>query len=199
MEIILLARPKEFNREKVLEQAMLVFWENGYECTSMQDLVGAMGINRGSLYATFGGKRALHLEALEYFYKTQIETMLAPLRAAGSKRAAIREIFENEARCACENGDRRGCMMYNAAVELCPSDGEVLERVATGLRRVETCFYEALQTAKENGELNSASDPRALARYLTNSLNGLRVMCMVFEDHGTLDDIVNTSLSMLDR
>ena len=90
-------------------------------------------------------------------------------------------------------------MMYNAAVELCPSDGEVLERVATGLRRVETCFYEALQSAKDNGELHVASDPRALARFLTNSLNGLRVMCMVFEDHGTLDDIVNTSLSMLDR
>ena len=53
-----MARPKEFNRETVLEQAMLVFWEKGYECTSMQDLVGAMGINRGSLHATFGGKRS---------------------------------------------------------------------------------------------------------------------------------------------
>ena len=90
-------------------------------------------------------------------------------------------------------------MMYNTAVELCTSDGEAMERVAIGLRRVETCFYEALQTAKDNDELCATSNPRALARYLTNSLNGLRVMCMVFEDHGTLDDIVNTSLSMLDR
>ena len=125
--------------------------------------------------------------------------MLAPLAGPGLKRAAIREIFENEARCACENGDRRGCMMYNAAVELCPSDTEVAKRVATGLRRVETLFYEALQKAQETGELQTNRDLRALAIYLTNCLNGLRVMCMVFEDRGTLDDIVNTSLSMLDQ
>jgi len=193
-----LARPKEFDREKVLEQAMLVFWEKGYECASMEDLVGAMGINRGSLYATFGDKRSLHLEALEYFYNTQIEAMLAPLSRPGSKRAAIRKIFETTARCACEDGDRRGCMMYNTAVELCPSDKEVSRRVAEGLKRVEACFYNALLEARQNGEIQGDRDPRPLARYLTNSLNGLRVMCMVFEDQATLDDIVNTSLSMLE-
>ena len=69
---------------------MLVFWEKGYECTSMQDLVGAMGINRGSLYATFGGKHALHLEALEYFFKTQIKPCWhrSPVPAQNAPRSA---------------------------------------------------------------------------------------------------------------
>ncbi len=192
-----MARPKEFNREQVLEKAMHVFWNKGYECASMQDLVDAMGINRGSLYATFGDKRKLHLEALDHFYKTEIAHMMSPLEQPGSKITAIRQIFETAAECACQNGDRRGCMMYNTAVELCPSDREVSAKVAQGLKRVEKCFYDALVVAQNEGELSADKNPSGLARYLTNSINGLRVMCMVFDDSETLDDIVNISLTPL--
>ncbi len=193
-----MARPKEFDRELVLDKAMHVFWAKGYECASMQELVDAMGINRGSLYATFGDKKQLHLEALDHFYKTEILHMMAPLERPGSKIAAIREIFETTADCACQNGDRKGCMMYNSAVELCPNDTEVNAKVSQGLKRVEDCFYEALVEARDKGEITDSKDIRALSRFLTNSINGLRVMCMVFEDRSTLDDIVNISLAALD-
>ncbi len=80
-----MARPKEFNHDEVLEKAMQVFWAKGYECTSMQNLVDAMGINRGSLYATFGDKHSLHLATLDRYYRYQINGMLAPLSGSGSK------------------------------------------------------------------------------------------------------------------
>jgi TetR/AcrR family transcriptional repressor of nem operon len=193
-----MARPKEFDRELVLEKAMHVFWAKGYECASMQELVDAMGINRGSIYATFGDKKKLHLDALDHFYKTEILHMMAPLDRPGSKISAIREIFEATADCACEDGDRKGCMMYNTAVELCPNDAEVNAKVSQGLKRVEECFFEALTEARAKGEIDDSKDVRALARFLTNSINGLRVMCMVFEDRSTLDDIIKISLASLD-
>jgi TetR/AcrR family transcriptional repressor of nem operon len=193
-----MARPKEFDRELVLEKAMHVFWAKGYECASMQELVDAMGINRGSIYATFGDKKKLHLDALDHFYKTEILQIMAPLDRPGSKISSIREIFEATADCACEDGDRKGCMMYNTAVELCPNDAEVNAKVSQGLKRVEECFFDALTEARAKGEIDDAKDVRALARFLTNSLNGLRVMCMVFEDRETLDDIVKISLASLD-
>ncbi len=192
-----MARPKEFERVSVLEKAMHVFWAKGYECTSMNDLVDAMGINRGSLYATFGDKRKLHLETLDHFYRTQLLTVMGPLDEDGPRLAAIRRIFESAADCACDDGDRRGCMMYNTAVELCPTDQDVNEKVAAGLKRMERCFYEALTHAQANGELSADKNVTALARYLTTTLNGLRVTCMVLDDRQTLDDIVDVTLSTL--
>ena len=86
---------------------MHVFGKKGYECASMQDSVDAIGINRGSLYASFGDKRQLHLEAPDHFYETEITHMMAPLEQVGPKVSAIRKIFEKAAECAYQNGAPR--------------------------------------------------------------------------------------------
>ncbi|NQV55278.1 MAG: TetR/AcrR family transcriptional regulator [Rhodospirillales bacterium] len=193
-----MARPKEFDEEIVLQKAMMVFWEKGYESTTMQDLVDAMGINRGSLYATFGDKRALYLRALDHFAENQMSAVLAPLSAVGSKRAAIRRIFVEAANSVTSGGDKRGCMMYNAAIEICPGDRDVSARIANGLKRIEFSFHQALLEAWSKGEISKDKDPLALARTLANSLNGLRVMGRIYDDKSMLDDIVNTSLTVLE-
>ena len=193
-----MGRPKEYDREEVLDRAMQVFWSKGYECTSMQDLVDAMGINRGSIYGEFGDKRSLHLAALDLFYEKEVQIMLAPVFEPGSRIAAIRRIFEGIAENAANGGDCRGCMVYNTAVELCPNDQEVTQKVAAGLKKAEDAFYGALVEAKEHGEWRNDRDPRAVARFLTNSVNGLRVIGMVIGDRSALQDIVDQTLSVLD-
>ena len=193
-----MSRHKEFAREDVLEKAMQVFWSQGYECTSVQDLVDAMGINRGSIYATFGDKHGLHVAALDRFYSQEIGPMLAPLERPGSVRAALREIFMTIVDRAALQRDRRGWMISNAAVELCPGDADVGEIVAKGLKRVEGTLHQALVRAKEAGELRPHHEPRALARYLVNSLNGLGVVTKAISDPETLRDIVDVTLSVLD-
>ncbi len=192
-----MARPRKFDRDTVLAKAMDVFWAKGYESTSMEDLVAAMGINRGSLYAAFGDKRRLHLASLEHFHANEITRMLAPLFAAGPKLPAIRRVFEQVAECGGVDGERHGCLIYNTAIELGSKDPEVKSRVAAGLKQVEEGFFQALDQARGAGELGAGRDPRALARHLTNALNGLRVMCLVFDDHEMRNDIVETSLSSL--
>lgn len=193
-----MGRPKEYDREAVLEKAMYVFWDKGYECASMQELVDAMGINRGSIYAEFGDKRGLHLAALDLFYKKEIRRMLAPIDEPGPRLVAIRRIFEDIVEAASNRGDCRGCMIYNTAVELCPTDDEVTAKVAAGLKRAEDTFFEALVDAKSTGELREDRDARALARYLTNSVNGLRVIGMVMSDRDALQDVIDQTLSIFD-
>lgn len=192
-----MGRPKEYDREEVLDCAMQVFWSKGYECTSMQDLVDAMGINRGSIYAEFGDKRSLHLAALDLFYKKEICSMLSPVDQPGSRKAAIRAMFEAIIENAL-SGDCRGCMIYNTAVELCPNDAEVTEKVAAGLKKAEDTIYDVLVDARAKGEIADNRNPRSLARFLTNSLNGLRVMSMVSRDRQSLQDVVDQTLSILD-
>lgn len=193
-----MSRHKEFDREDVLEKAMQVFWSQGYECTSVQNLVDAMGINRGSIYGTFGDKHALHVAALDRFYNREIGPMLAPLERPGSVRVALREIFRTIVERAALRRDRRGWMISNAAVELCPGDAAVGEIVAKGLKRIEGTLRQALVRAKEAGELGPHHEPRALARYLVNGLNGLAVVTKAIGDPETLRDIVDVTLSVLD-
>ena len=100
-----MARPKEFQRDEVLEKAMAVFWSKGYECTSVQDLVDAMGINRGSLYDTFGDKQSLHVTVLERFYETELPIMFASLDGPGLSQARHPHAVQRDRR---QGGQRRG-------------------------------------------------------------------------------------------
>lgn len=189
-----MARPREYDRDEVLEKAMRVFWSKGYECTSMQDLVAAMGINRGSLYAEFGDKEGLHLAALERFYHNEIAPQFAVLDRPGSLDANLRDLFNSIA-----ESERQGlgCMISHSAVELCPDDAEVGLMVSAGLRRAEDTVHRALIRARDEGELGADRDLRALARYLLSSVNGVRVMARAIDDPKTVRDIVETTLSAI--
>ncbi len=191
-----MARPKAFDRDEALDRAMQLFWSRGFEATSIQDLVEAMGINRGSLYAAFGDKHALYLAALDRFCRTagDVEGLLGTaLRDSGSAKAAIRRLF-----LAAAAGGRRGCMVVNTAVEFCPDSGDIGAHVALAMRRTEAALHGVLLQARASGEIGDRVDAPALARYLTSSLNGLRVMAKATDDHATLSDIVDVTLSVLD-
>ena len=193
-----MSRPRSFDREQVLNQAMEVFWAKGYECTSVQDLVDAMGINRGSLYATFDDKHALHLAALERFTEKEIVPLLAPLDEGGEVKAALRRIFTDLVDRAVRGRGTRGWMISSAAVDLCPGDGKVSAVVAAALEVIESRIHYALVRAAAAGELSPRNDPRALARYFTSGLNGLSVVAKAASDAEALADIVEVTLSALD-
>ena len=193
-----MARPKEFQRDDVLDKAMQVFWSKGFECTSMQDLVDAMGINRGSLYDTFGDKHSLHVAALERFYETEVPNMFAGLDGSGPVKPAIQSLFTEIAQTAAQDDDIKGCMISNTAAELCPDKGPVGDIVAAGLKRAEECLHRALVRARDSGEISADRNPRKLARHFLCSLNGMRVVAKGIDDPKTLDDMIEGTLSVLD-
>lgn len=189
-----MARTKEFNREVALDRAMHVFWRKGYEAASLQDLVEAMGIGRQSLYDTFGDKHALYLAALDRYAATQGAPLFAPLDESGSVKAALRRIF---ARMVDESVEGIGCLAVNATVERAACDAKIARWAMANLVGTEEKLRRALARAQVEGEISSRHDPRALARYLFNAIQGLRVTAKATNDRATLEEIVDVTLSVL--
>lgn len=190
-----MARPREFDRDEALDRAVEVFWARGYERTSVEDLTESMGIQRGSLYAAFGDKHRLFLEALER-YEERFYREMQELLDRAPAREGIESVFRNVvADCACASGGK-GCFITNTAVALAQDDPEIAARVRANLRRVESAFEAALRRAPAG--LPRGRDPRALARFLTNGLQGLRVLSRCCVEVEVLEDVVGVTLSVLD-
>src|ERR1700749_792118 len=113
-----MARHKEFARDEALHRAMEVFWSRGYEAASVGDLVKHMGINRQSLYDTFGDKHSLYLQALDRYREVEGGKLFELLESSGSVRGALRRLFEGVVECSLGGGERRGCFVGNAMSEM---------------------------------------------------------------------------------
>jgi TetR/AcrR family transcriptional regulator, transcriptional repressor for nem operon len=188
-------RTKEFEPLEALDAAMELFWRKGYEAASMRELLDAMGIGRGSLYDTFGDKHALFLAALDRFQ--EVRTSWVEEVLAGSGLDGVREVFRRSVEGLVEFEPRRGCLLANSAVELAPHDPEVAGRISRYVQRTEEAFEGALVRAREEGEIPADSDPKALARFLVNTLHGMRVLARAGSERETLEDIVHVTLGSL--
>jgi TetR/AcrR family transcriptional regulator, transcriptional repressor for nem operon len=193
-----MARHKEFERDEVLHKAMEVFWSRGYEAASIQDLVRHMGINRQSLYDTFGDKHALYLQALDRYREVESRKLFQLLEKPGSVRTALRQLFAGVVEGSLCGGERRGCFMGNAMSELAGRCKATAEKACSNMAAVEGAFYRALLRGKKEGELKGVRDPRAVARFLNSSLQGLVLMAKATQDRKTLEDVVKVTLSVLD-
>lgn len=191
-------RPKSFDRDAALDKAMEAFWQNGYEGTSVGDLLAAMGINRGSLYDTFGDKHALFEAAIDRYATTMVRSITAPLEQPGASKAAIVACLEGFVDRILTDADRKGCFMVNAAVELGARDPALRDRLRAAFERIEDAYYCALVRAADKGEISRDRDLRALARYLSCCVQGLRVVSKVNADPNVLRDIVRETLAILD-
>lgn len=194
-----MGRNKQFDEDEALGKAMKVFWEKGYEAASIQDLVDRTGVNRASLYQTFGGKRELYLAAMERYCKGTILCKLREIDEAPSGKEAIRRFFQGIARdCACDSSGWLGCMLTNATVEMASKDERAGELAAAQLDAIEETFRKAIDRAQVAGEIPRRHSPRALARFLANSLQGMRVISMAPNRCDTLRDVVKVTLAALD-
>lgn len=170
-----MARPKEFDPDQVLDRAVELFWSKGYEATSVQDLVEALGINRSSLYGTFGDKHTLYLAAIDRYCREVVDPSTVELDKAEAPLEAIRGLFLGIPGLAARRG-KRGCLLCNAAVERAPVDPAVKAEVSGGFGRLGTAFRRALGRARAAGELDRDADPAALADYLLSGYLGLIVL-----------------------
>ena len=193
-----MARHKEFDRDEALHKAMEVFWSRGYGAASIQDLVKHMGINRQSLYDTFGDKHALYLQALDRYHEVHGRKVSELLERPGSVKKALRQLFEGIVEGSLCEQERRGCFMGNAMSELAGRCKETAARTITNMAAAEGAFYRALLRGKKEGEIKGVRDPRAVARFLFSSLQGLVLMAKATQDRKTLEDIVKVTLSVVD-
>jgi TetR/AcrR family transcriptional repressor of nem operon len=188
---------KQFNTDDVLIKAMNAFWAQGYESTSMQDLVSCMGINRGSLYATFGDKRGLFIQALRRYDETHRAATVATLRKLESPRQAIMAVFAGAIAAAVDQGSRDGCLLINTALELSPHDEEISAFVGSCLTDMENFFRDMIENAVAQDEISPDIDPVETARGLLSLLVGLRVLARSRPEEALLRSIENQAEAIL--
>ena len=179
-------------------KAVELFWTRGYEATSIQDLVDHMGIGRASLYATFGSKHALFLEALGRYDQVFREELVAEIvQSAASPRQAIKDTFEMAIAVVLE-GSRDGCLLINTALELSPHDRESAEIVTRAFVAMEGFFRSMIEQGQANGEIPENVSPTDTARALLSLFIGLRVLARSRPEASLLRSIANQAEALLE-
>ena len=166
-------RPRAFNREAALRQALRVFWERGYEPASMTELCAAMGIRPPSLYAAFGNKAGLFLEAVDHYEKTYWAEVEARFMAEPDLRRAVADFFNEAARILLSPETPCGCLVVLAAVNISADETEVIEAIKKRRLAMKARFAERLRLAIRDGQIAPDADVPALAGALNTFLEGL--------------------------
>lgn len=193
-----IGRPIEFDPDIALEAAMQQFWSNGYEHTSMQDLLVAMNLSKSSLYQAFGGKQPLFRRCVSR-YADQIATGLRDgLSKASSGRRFIESFLNSVLRDIKDRQGPRGCLVMNTATEFAQSEPEIAHDVASSIDRFRDVLQAAVERAQTEGDIPSDRNPRMLANYLVSSMSGLKAQSKAGADEMTLKGIIAMIQKALD-
>lgn len=189
-----MGRPREFDIDQALDRAMGVFWQKGYEGASLQDLLGAMKIARGSLYKAFEDKHSIYLATLDRYDKTVVDAGIAFLAdpSAGDGVAKIQAMLESVK----SDKARRGCFMCNAAIDRASVDAEVEAKVGAMLRRLQDGIAAALKQSRRGSRWSDARLGSTAASIL-NTYMGLRVLARAGHSEKALQAIIDKTLNAI--
>jgi TetR/AcrR family transcriptional repressor of nem operon len=160
-------RPPEYDRATVVDQAMAVFWVQGYGKTSIGDLVEATGLQPGSLYAAFGNKKGMFLEVIDQYNLAFLGSI------------------------------SRGCLTVNALLEMSQHDADIASRLRSYNQRLKKAFAALISDAQEEGHIGAHRDTDGLAVFLMNNIWGMRVMCKSKPGEIALQGIVDGVMAAL--
>ncbi len=189
---------KQYDQTDVVERAMHAFWARGYEGTSVADLVKATGINRGSLYTAFDGKRGLFVEALRHYDRRHRSDFLDKISRKHEPVESVIAVFDAAAAGIGKNGKPAGCLLVNTALELSPHDPEIGMLVQASFQEVEAFFGRMIENGKESGALSPSLTSAKTAKALLSLFLGLRVLARSGADQSTRETITSQARAMLE-
>jgi TetR/AcrR family transcriptional repressor of nem operon len=191
-----MARPREFDEGTVLEAAGLCFWKQGYEATSVRDLVVQTGITAASLYIAFGDKRALYQKALDHFVEASVADRIRRSEAL-PPRQAIEAFFEDIVKRSLNDRDRKGCMLVNAALDVAPHDPAFRQIVTEVLVGIEAFFLACIRAGQADGTVTRSLPAETLSQNLLGVLMGIRVLARVRPERALLEGVATPALAVL--
>ncbi len=191
-------RNKSFNEIDTLERAMFLFWRNGYAATSIEDLVIELGLNRASIYNTWGNKHKLYIASLRLYRQKQLSWLLGEVRSEKPAKEVIADFFNTTLAQALGDNETKGCFIVNATTELANLDAEVNMIVEENRLAVEKVLAELIKEGQQVGSISTSSAPNALARFLFSCNHGLKVLSMGKVNAKELQAVVETTLSVLE-
>ena len=190
-------RPRTFDREEVLDHAITTFWANGYRGASLDDLTESMGISRPSLYATFGSKHGLFLEAIDRYAETLGSRPMKALFGDRDIRQAVATFFETSIHCATTEGRPRGCLIASVATEEAENDEQVREKVSGMFAETDRVIADRFLVARDDGQIPPGSDPRALARMVISVTHSFAARARVGTSRKMLSRLAKDFMAVL--
>lgn len=193
-----MARKKSFDELEALQKALHLFWRKGYSATSIQELVDKLGVNRASLYNTWGDKHKLYLAALKIYRQRTSATLLEDIRSEMPARQVIESYLMRIVNDIMLDPENKGCFLVNATTELANLDLEINHIIDENRKTIIDVLAEIIKEGQHKGEFNSQKSAQALARFIFNSLNGIRVMAKGNVTFDEMKEVLDITLSVLD-
>jgi TetR/AcrR family transcriptional repressor of nem operon len=192
-----MARPREFDEEKVLVLAVEHFWEHGYEATSIRDLAQAMGLTTASLYNAFGDKRAVYRKALDFYVEQSFVDRVGRFETK-PPREAIEAFFGEIIQRSLGDTRRKGCMLVNSALEVAPHDPEFQRVVSDVLVQVEAFFTRCVLAGQRDGTIGRSQSASDMGRALLGTLLGIRVLARTRPERDLLEGLIRPVFALLE-
>ncbi|OLL75264.1 Transcriptional regulator, TetR family [Pseudonocardia sp. Ae168_Ps1] len=187
-------RPRQFDEVRVLSSVQAAFWDNGYAGTSLDDLLAASGLGKGSLYGAFGDKQSLFLRVLREYDEANDRMLRAWLDQADRALDVIRGFVTGPLRDPGGTEARRGCLLANTAMELSVSTPEVATEARRSYAATTTLLAEAVWRAQCEGDVAARVDPDETAHAVLAGQLGLLVLGRVGQDPAVLSAMAETLL-----
>jgi len=191
-------RTREFDPNTLLEGAMHLFWEKGYEATSIRDIVEETGVNQFGIYSLYGDKQGLFLAVLDHYRDNIVSEVFGIVERPEASVRAIRDYFMALVERHTVILPALGCLMVNSIAECGMENAEIYQRTKAHTDRLRTGFMKALANALRNGEIRPDLNIDETANYLVVSAQGLAVNSRIYPDHAPLENFAATALSILD-
>jgi len=192
-----MARPRSFDKDTVLDQVMVLFWEKGYGATTMMDIQTVTGLKPGSLYDSFGDKHQLFLDAIDHYRTTIVRKRLLPLHSDISPRRRLTDYFDNLLAFSLGEGQKLGCLMSNCAIEMAPHDTNIQDLVQANQAEIIESFRLVIQQGQDFDEFTSTENAEDLAKFLLSTVQGIRIMAKSAAPEDTLKTSIRLALNIL--
>ena len=191
-------RPRAYDADTAIAQAMSAFWQFGYSATSLDQLSDATDMNRPSLYAAFGDKRALYLQTLDRYTERSKEGIAKAFDPQLSLAEGLQRFYDYALASYLPSGDpARGCYLIGTAVTEALGDEEVRTRLASALREFEQMVAARIQQAHDAGEIDAAADPQALAMITLAVLYSMAIRARAGESRAVLKSVAATAIDLI--
>jgi len=192
-----MGRMRKFDTDEVLDKAVQMFWEKGYEATSMAELEAGLGINKFSIYNTFGNKRALYQAALIRYEEMMTRSFVESLTQGTQGLEAITQCFDSLEEHMQQQHTHYGCLVMNSGTEMSPRDPEIIATVKNNIRQMEDAFYHALAEAQKSGEISNDTNLQEFSRFLSVAYIGMVTVAKGEQDIRTVQSSIRFVKHML--
>jgi AcrR family transcriptional regulator len=191
-------RPRSYDPEQALQQIMEAFWKTGYSGTSLDDLSDATGLNRPSLYAAFGDKRATYLKALAHYQ----QLAAGPIGAALSSGDPLCDVLMRVYRAMLclyfsPEGEPRGCFVIGTATTEALEEPEIRAVLMSGLRQLDASFASCIEAARQCGEISANSSTAALAALASATLYSLAIRARAGASRDELEELAQGATAVI--